>query len=426
MKMQVRAVLILIAALATMGLTGCGHYNCATAANFGSSSCSSSGGGLGGGGGTGNSTATAFAFHVDQGQPTTTGFIDGYTLDLTTNLFTTTPNFIPPVIPQNLGSIGMVVGQKQYVYAVFADLQAIYGWQIDFTTGFLTPLGGFPMTVSLNIPSVTYNQYLVITNPPGTLLFISDPLDAKILVYQIGSSGSLTAAPGSPFSMPSGFTPQNLGMDGLGNYLYASSESVTHTSTSVMAFAVTGSGSGAGVLQPVQSTPFPFPMWQTQGDPSGKFLFGVSGQAIPFTSADDDHIYLFSIGSNGAITQVSSTATAFPPFNMAVQPSANSNGTLVYTFSRPQPFSGNPVEGFQLNSSLSTLPEVSGSPFINIDSTDYALFDPNGNTLFFYLFSASSNLSGLTTFQASSTGTLTLGPAVTLSTNGYFAVVDVQ
>jgi 6-phosphogluconolactonase (cycloisomerase 2 family) len=426
MKMQAQKVVMPIVVLAIMGLAGCGHYNCSSGANFGSSGCTSSGGGLGGGG-NGNATTTAFAFHVDEGNGvgSTSGFIDGYTLNETNNLFTTTLNFVPPQIPFNQGSIGMVVGQKQFIYAVFDDLQAIYGWSVDGTTGFLTPLTGFPMTVALNIPSVTYNQYLVITNPAGNLLFISNPLNSQILVFQIGTSGSLTPAPGSPFTVPSGFIPQNLGMDGKGNFLYASAESTNHTSSSVMAFSV----SGAGVLQPVQSTPFPFPMWQTQGDPSGLYLIGVSGRTVAFSGVDDDSVYVFNIASNGAITPVTNSpfSTAFPPQNMAVQPTTNASGTLIYTFGHVDVFnvSPNPTEGFQLNS-VGQISEVQGSPFTTINSPLYAQFDQSGNRIFFYTFQASSQLSGLTDFKVASAGALTLGPAVTLSTNGYFTVIDEQ
>src|ERR1700688_1902081 len=53
MKMQVRAVLMLIVTLATMGLAGCGHYNCATSANFGSNNACTPTNSGGGGNGSG-------------------------------------------------------------------------------------------------------------------------------------------------------------------------------------------------------------------------------------------------------------------------------------------------------------------------------------------------------------------------------------
>ncbi|MGB7823977.1 MAG: hypothetical protein WBL22_17405, partial [Candidatus Sulfotelmatobacter sp.] len=64
MTMRVRAVLMLIAALAMMGLASCDHYNCSSGANFGGSSCTSTGSGISQGGTT-SSAASAFAFAVD-------------------------------------------------------------------------------------------------------------------------------------------------------------------------------------------------------------------------------------------------------------------------------------------------------------------------------------------------------------------------
>ena len=43
MTMRVRAGLMLMAALAMMGLASCGHYICSEGANFGASTCTSSG-----------------------------------------------------------------------------------------------------------------------------------------------------------------------------------------------------------------------------------------------------------------------------------------------------------------------------------------------------------------------------------------------
>ena len=97
----------------------------------------------------------------------------------------------------------MVVAQGQYVYVVLQIVQQIYGFSIS-STGTLTALNGFPIPLSAigGIPADGFAQNSVITNPAGTLLFISSATDEQIAVYQIGSDGSLTAANAEEVNIP--------------------------------------------------------------------------------------------------------------------------------------------------------------------------------------------------------------------------------
>src|SRR5271166_2488770 len=117
MTMRFRAGLMPVLALALMSLAGCGHYICTEGANFGSSSCTASGGGLSQGPGGGGTTNAAFVFAVN-----TAGKIDGYTLDTSAATFAATSNYTAPVVPANNGGVGMVVAQKQFVYAGFGNV----------------------------------------------------------------------------------------------------------------------------------------------------------------------------------------------------------------------------------------------------------------------------------------------------------------
>ena len=122
-------------------------------------------------------------------------------------------------------------------------------------------------------------------------------------------------------------------MDGLGKYLYVSSEgsSLNHAGTVVGAFSV----SSTGVLQQISGSPFNYPLWQMQGDPSGNYLIGISGKTAYWYGSDDNSLYVFSINqSTGAISPVTGSpfTTTYAPFNMAVRPSST-GGEFVYTFS---------------------------------------------------------------------------------------------
>jgi hypothetical protein len=425
MTMRIRFKLMLLVALAVMGLASCGHYNCSSGANFSSSSCTASGSGLGTG--TSGGSATAYAFAVDDQNDT----IDGYTLSTTAGTFAATSPYTAPVMPANFGGVGLVVAQNKFLYGVFPDLQQqeLYGWSID-STGNLTSLTGFPQAVTLTIPTLLiYNQYAVITNPAGTLLFISDAGINQIIVYQINSTtGALTPAPGSPFSAGT-IVPQNMGMDGLGKYLYVSSEgsSLDHAGTVVGAFSVTS----AGVLTQVAGSPFNYPLWEMQGDPTGQYLIGISGETTTYFGSDDDNLYVFSINSaTGAITPVANSpfsTTGYTPFNMAVQPVAT-DGALIYSFNWDDIGSANFVEGYQLSTSNGALTAATGSPFTALTASAWGQFDPSGNYLFFY--SGVSPSVALSAYQVTSGGGLTaIGSAVPLTTSSsyaYWAIADAQ
>ena len=429
MTMRVRGFLMLVAGLAVMGLASCGHYTCG--ATFGNSTCTPSSPGLGGGGTAGS--ATAYAFAVDDQNDT----IDGYTLSTTAGTFAATSPYTAPVMPANFGGVGLVVAQNKFLYGVFPDLQQqeLYGWSID-STGNLTLLNGFPQAMTLTIPTLLlYNQYAVITNPAGTLLFVSDAGINQIIVYQINSTtGALTPAPGSPFSAGT-IVPQNMGMDGGGKYLYVSSEegSLDHAGTVVGAFSV----SSTGVLTQIAGSPFNYPLWEMQGDPTGQYLIGISGETDGYFGSDDYSLYVFSIQPQtgttpGAITPVTNSPFSsglYAPFNIAVQPVATS-GALIYSFSENDDLAlgPNPIEGYQLSTSNGALTAVSGSPFSALTPSAWGQFDPSGTYLFTYSGIGSSV--GLSAYQVTSGGGLTsIGSVVPLTTSSsyaYWAVADAQ
>jgi 6-phosphogluconolactonase len=416
MRMKVRALLSFVV-LITMGLVGCGgHYTCGI--TFGSSTCTPPSTGVSGGGG-GSSAANALAYVVDQ-----KGTIDGYALNTTAGTFGPASGFTAPIVPVNLGSAGVVVAQGKFLYAVFEDLQQIYGWSID-SSGNLTALSGFPVSVSLsNIGAFTYNQQVVIINPAGTLLFISEFGNEQILVYQISSSGALTAATGSPFStLPASLEPQNMAMDGLGRFLYVGEDSGDHSGAFVVGYAV----SSAGVLTEIAGSPFNIPIWSMQGEPSGNYLLGISGRVQFLFGSDDKSLYVYNIDpTTGALSAVvgSPFPTVYAPFNIAVQPTST-NGEFIYSFGFDDSGSGtNPVEGYQLNTSTGGLSAVAGSPFSGLSSTAWGQFDQSGSYLFGY--SAATPDVSLSVLNVSSTGVLTEVLASTpLTTTGYWAPTDI-
>lgn len=423
MTMKNRVLSVAVLLLVSMWLTGCGHYACGV--GFGDTTCGTGGGG-GLSQGTGSSSASAFVYAVDQGATgATNGTIDGYSLTTgTTPSFAAITSYTAPTIPVNQGGVGMVVAQSKYLYAGFGGVEQLFGWTIS-SSGSLTTISGSPYTapfLSGYIGSV--GQDNMITDPTGTYIFISDASRAQVYGYQIGSGGVLTTTTGSPVTLPSGFTPMNLGTDGLGKYLYVvDGNSVSHTGSQVAAYSI---GTG-GALTAVPGSPFGFPMWQIKGEPTGKFVIGTSGKTVTTDGVDDDNLYVFSIGTTGALTQVATQPTVFAPFSIAVQ--QNSGGAQVYSFGFNDTDSAfNPVEGYTI-SSAGTLTADSGSPFTGVGDGSWGQLDQSGDLLFVYASYLDQSTNEITTqispLDVGSGGVLTQpASTLTIATPGFWAVAD--
>jgi hypothetical protein len=302
--------------------------------------------------------------------------------------------------------MGMAVAQTKYLYAAFGSTGQVFGWSIN-TDGTLAAVSLSPYTAAfVTGATTTFDTRRVATNPAGTLLFIADEFGSQIFVYQIGTGGVLTAV-GSAVLVP--FSPGNMTTDGLGTFLYVTDSSSGHTGSEIAAYSI-GTGSSLGVLTAVPGSPFvgtPFDMWQVQGEPTGKYLIGTKGMSLSVNGSDDPNLYVFSIGSTGAISFVAPFPTTNSPFSIAVDPNTGS-GNLIYAFGLDDLGTAfNPVEGFALSSS-GTLTNVNGSPFTAGAVGSEGQFDQSGGLLFVYggLFEVSTVVYRVTSLDVSA-GNLT-------------------
>jgi hypothetical protein len=237
-----------------------------------------------------------------------------------------------------------------------------------------------------------------------------------IYVYSIQSGGVLAEVSGSPFAVP--FFPANMATDGQGKYLYVTEDLGGTNSNEVGAYSI----GSTGALTSVAGSPFPYTMWQIQGEPTGNYLIGIKGDL-----SGDQHLYVFTIAqSTGVITQSEAVSTVYVPYSIAVQP--NTGGNLIYSFSINSDSTGfNPIEGYALSGGALTA--VSGSPFSNVSDGSWGQFDQTGTFLFPYADVYNPG-TGITTIQlgvddVGTGGALTqpISPA-TLATAGAFVVTD--
>jgi hypothetical protein len=428
MKTSARVLLSALMMLAAMFLVNCGgSYGCNV--TFGNSSCTPSGSGItSGGGGTGGSggggsSNTAYVFQID-----TLGTVDGYTLNSSAGTLAETSGYTGPAIPTNSGGVGMVVAQEQFLYAGFGITDQIFGWTIS-SGGLLKTISGSPFSAPYLSNIGVAAEADMITNPAGTLLFVSDPTQNEIYVYTIGTGGVLAAVTGSPFAVP--FPPLNLAIDGLGKYLYAVDDNTAaHTGSEIAAFSI----ASGGVLTAVAGSPFTgtnYSMWLLKGEPTGQFMIGTSGNSVAYSGVDDDNLYVFNITpsgtSAGALTQVAVVPTNYSPFSIAVQ--SNTGGDLVYSFSFNDTATGfNAVEGYTISSS-GTLIRDTGSPFSGVGDGSWGQFDQSGDLLFVYSSYVNPSTSLLQTqlapLDVASGGALTQPVStLTLPTAGFWVITD--
>jgi len=405
--------------LSVLVLSSCGYqYKCGV--TFGSSSCTPSGSGIGTTGGNANA---AFVYSVSFA-----GSINGGVLTSGTSpTFQNISGFVTQTVPSNEESAEMVVVPKKFVYAVFPASQELFAWSIN-ANGNLTPVTGSPFSIpalgNMIANSAGVNLTSMAVNPAGTLLFFAYAGSDEIDVYQIGSTGALTHAAGAPFSTLGTIQPWNLAFDGLGKYLYVTT-GIEGLGGTVAAYSIGSSGT----LTAVPGSPFAFNMWQLQGDPSGKFMLGISGKSNALNGqVDDTNIYVFNIqqsGANaGALSAVSGSPfpTAFAPVNLAMQPVA-ANGSYVYSFS-VNFLAPNPVEGYQLDTTTGALTVMSASPFGTVGTAPWGQFDQSGAYLFIFASSSTHSSLGVLTVDPGTgnlsepTSTLTFDPST------YFTVTD--
>ncbi len=165
-----------------------------------------------------------------------------------------------------------------------------------------------------------FGRFLYVTNLDGSGIPGYGGTVGHVSVCRIGSNGTLTPVPGSPF--PAGFSPLAVKADPLGRFVYVgnagSQEEFTET---VSGYRVGGNGT----LTPLTGSPFPDgeSPWAMAVDPFGRFLY---------TAGEYDLGLLTNrIAANGALTNLANssfrTGAGFQPWNAVV---ADPLGRFIY------------------------------------------------------------------------------------------------
>lgn len=337
---QVRVFVGVMVMLATMGLSGCGHYVCHT--TLGNATCTPSGGGLGQGG---TITETAFVYFVDPSASQMA--LEGLNV-ANSQTYAPVSSFVTPTVNVGLNAVGMAVVQKKYLYLT-SDAPDLYAFTIDGTSGALANIGSSPYLIAGGT---------IATDPKGLFVFVGSA--AGIHQFAVSQTdGSLSEVAGSPFSN-GGVEPAQMVTDGLGKYLYA-----------VGANEITQFSYQTGLLVPVTPSSITASMSMIASERTGAYILGITGATA--------EVSVFTIGSGGALTGPAQSPTMNAPDYLAVDPT----GAYVYTFNQSSfgPLATlEPMEGYILESNGS-LTALSTSPFTGLNA-GIGLFDQSGQYLF--------------------------------------------
>lgn len=405
MKLGIRLLWLLLAAVAMLGWSGCGG-GCPTTSL--SSSGSGSGGSTGGtstggtvcGPGTnpgGGGNNASLLYYLDSGNSR----ILGAGLS-TTGAFTALTPFNPPTLPSGAGN-DMAIVNKKFLYLPQSDSLTIQAFTIDHSTGALTTISGSPFATA-GADSIT-------SDPAGRFLFVGNQTTGSVSVFRINATtGALVAAPGSPFFAFNLDFAEILAVDGTGNFLYVGQD---FAALPVHGFSIDQNN---GALSPLVGSPFSLGVAGVRTDFTGKFAVGLS------RVFGDNHLYVFAIDlTTGGLTPVNNSpfaTTMATPENLRIHPSSH----FVYAFGVDSSSFSAATEGFTIDSSSGALTQLAGSPFIGLPIVSDCKWDQGGAEAF-CAHAATSAFSVLDT--STSTGALTQTvPDLTVTDNAVFAPTD--
>ena len=267
-----------------------------------------------------------------------------------------------------LAGITVCVGcstESHYLFATFPSANQVAVYREDPIAGVLTQITGSPY-------SVGDGAHSLVIHPSGKYLYVANPgqNENDVSLFTIAGNGVLTEVFPRATVMPLGNEPEQLVMDPSGDYLYV----MNSASQNISVFSISGS---TGSLTQLAGSPFPIGLspLNMQITPSGKFIF--------VTAASEPYGLIEGLSVNaGTLKFANLTSSAgLNPYGLVINPAGN------YLYAGNT--SSNSLTIFSIASN-GTLTQVAGSPLADIYNGPVALqMDPKG--LYLYVANQSSN-----------------------------------
>ncbi|MGH8287506.1 MAG: lactonase family protein [Steroidobacteraceae bacterium] len=254
-----------------------------------------------------------------------------------------------------------VDSQSAHLYLASAGDNEVAGFAIDQSSGALTPLTGSPYPAGAGASAIPA------FSPNGKFLYVMDQSATvgttegnAVSGYSIGTDGSLTPIPGSPFAAGTGptwisFTPD-------GNFAYVADTG----EDAISAYSV---NTTTGALTPLST-----PTYTTDEHPQD-LTIDSSGQHLYAPVANGSTagaVQVFTINADGALTAVGSTPAGVTPVFLDIDPTA----AFAYVASKD----GAEVYGYSISSSTGALTALSPSSFSTGTGSlpQFITIDPSG------------------------------------------------
>jgi hypothetical protein len=138
----------------------------------------------------------------------------------------------------------------QFVFGADELNKNVSAFQINPSTGILTPVPGSPFSEGLD-------PCLLAVDPAAKFLFVANCSTNGVSVFQINSTtGALTLVPNSPFATGLGTGPFAMGTDSTGNFLYVVNKQMVSDSSSgeMDGYSI---NPASGALTPTPTTGYP-------------------------------------------------------------------------------------------------------------------------------------------------------------------------
>ena len=301
----------------------------------------------------------------------------------------------------NVTGVDVVCGRApgKFLYATFDSPVVLRGYAIDPLTGALSPIQGSTRPSGSN-PSG------FVASPNGEFLYTFNVSTTDVSIYRIdAATGALTEIAGSPFAL--GFNPAQPLFRPDGAFLY-----LTRHDGLVSTFGVDAT---TGTLMPVGTPQAIGSSLQLAIEPSGRFLYAVSGVS--------PQVYGFATdAATGDLTAVPNSpytlANGYPAFGDA--------GSVLYLSKPLDAFPDNSaVLAYAIDATTGALTPVAGSPFAPGVAGGKLELSPNGQ----FLFVANNTNGGgtITSFAVdSTTGALTPTPSPSIQIGAGTVSYDVD
>lgn len=282
--------------------------------------------------------------------------------------------------------------QRNFVYTNDDQFQNTVSAFSVGSDGTLTPVPGSPFATGGNsIDGGSFATNRIGVSIVGHLLFAANRLSADVSVFKIDSNtGALTLVPGAPFAIPTFLPAGHISIAPTPDGRFLIAAGVSNRFDSIITVSSIGPN---GALTPISGSPFST-MINPAGiriSPDGKFL-AVGGSEVE----------MFRIAPAGALTSLGLTNGSNQGFPLSVDIDCSSS--LLYA---GETTLSAIVDGYHIGSD-GTLTLVAGSPFqpgVGIDSSVVVL-SPDDKTLF-----VSNQLSNsVTAFRVAQDGSLSLVP----------------